>query len=374
MRPRILLFLCAVPLVAGCVARTLTYQEVPASPETGTVRAASRAHLVDGSMVVLRQGFTIQGDSLTGFGIRYGVTRRDSMPFTAVPLDSVAGIEAYEEGVNAPATVALSILGTAAGVLGGAILAVAIFGSCPTFYADSAGTWVLEAEGFSYSIARLFEARDVDQLRTVRAGDSIIRIELRNEAAETHYINQLALLAVTHTDTESALPDPVGAPVAIGPVREAVMATDRSGQDLRPALGARDGVPVETHPTRLARASAADPADHIELLFTGLAGRDSVALVLTARSSLFTTVLLYDVMLGGQGPRAVEWIASDIERIDQGVTLGDWYHRVMGLRVSVAEHGAWRHVAWVGDPGPIAWKDMAVMLPAAGDKIGRAHV
>jgi hypothetical protein len=44
---------------------------------------------------------------------------------------------------------------------------------------------VLHAEAFSYSIAPLLEARDVDRLATQPDADGHLRIEVRNEALET---------------------------------------------------------------------------------------------------------------------------------------------------------------------------------------------
>src|SRR5678809_654746 len=93
------------------------------------------------------------------------------------------------------------MLATAATMAPGVGLACALdpkcFGSCPTFYRDSAGTPVLEAEGFSYSIAPLFEARDVDRLRARPGSDGKLALEVRNEAFETHFLNHLELLEAT---------------------------------------------------------------------------------------------------------------------------------------------------------------------------------
>lgn len=76
---------------------------------------------------------------------------------TALPLDSVAGMEAYRDYVRPIETVVVSTLATAGTIVGGALLAVAIFGSCPTVYADSAGTrrgLALSARAGAHSLAR----------------------------------------------------------------------------------------------------------------------------------------------------------------------------------------------------------------------------
>jgi hypothetical protein len=92
-------------------------------------------------------------------------------------------------------------------------------------------------------------------------------------------------------------------------------------------------------------------------------GADSVAIVLRMRNSLLTTVLLYDVMLRDQGARAIDWLGADLERLPDVVGLGAWYQREMGIHVEVEEDGTWREVGRIGDSGPIAWEDVALMVP-----------
>jgi len=365
--------LLASPLAAviatACIFGTTVTHEVRLLPDTTVVHSPAKAHLLDGSVVRLPKGFVLEGSTITGDGVRYGPTLRDSTLFRSVALDSVAGVEAFDFHVNGAATAVGSLGGLVLGSVAAAGLAVAIFGSCPTFYADSAGTPVLEAEAFSYSIAPLFEARDVDALSFARADGGVLRLEVRNEAAETHYINQLALLKVDHEANEQVLPDQRGIPLAVSALAQPVRARDRAGRDVRAVLMATDGNPFSSDSARLAAATADDPRDYLDLDFAVPDHADSVTVALWARSSLFTTVLLYDAMLAGQGARAIDWIGHDLARIDNALALGRWYVNAMGLHVSVREDGAWREVAWIRDVGPIAWKELGVMVPAHGDSV-----
>src|SRR5512135_1417852 len=203
--------------IAGCTVYntpSVTDNPLPARTDSVYVDAPVKAHLTDGSTVVYSGTILIARDTIrtleTGTAMRYGLTLADSAPADALPLDSVVGMEIYENSVNGPASVMMTILGIAGTTVGAGALAVAIFGSCPTVYADSAGTQVLEAEGFSYSIAPAFEARDVDRLRSQPDPADTLRLEVRNEALETHYINQLALLEVRHVRDELVAPDASG--------------------------------------------------------------------------------------------------------------------------------------------------------------------
>ncbi len=83
------------------------------------------------------------------------------------------------------------------------------------------------------------------------------------------------------------------------------------------------------------------------------------------RSSLLSTVIFYDVMLGAQGAYAVDWIEEDLADIGTALQLGSWVHDNLGLslRIRGGKDSVTREVAKVFDPGPIAWKDVAVIVP-----------
>ena len=230
--------------------------ERPAAAGAPTfIKSPIKAHLQDGSTVVFRNGATVTRDSLTGEGRRYTVQNATSRVQDAVPMDSVVGVETFEARVNVAPTVVASLAGAAVAAVGGALLAVAIFGSCPTVYADTGATAELQAEGFSYSIAPLMEQRDVDPLRVRADSTGMVRLELRNEALETHYINHIELLAMRHAAGETIVPDQSGRPVLVSGFTPVGSATDRAGRDVRTALRSRDGALYATDPRIMRSAS-----------------------------------------------------------------------------------------------------------------------
>ncbi len=347
--------------------RTVNVESV-AKPATAappvSVTSAVKAHLTDGTTVIYRDGVVIARDTVKGTGLAYDLMLKSIGTVTVVPLSRVLAMENFQTGIDPAGTVlATAILGSLTAVAVAAV-GVAIFGSCPTAYWDSAGTQVLEAEGFSYSIAPLFEMRDVDRLRAQASPGGSVRLEIRNEALETHYINQLQLLEVRHARDEFVAPDPTGHPIAVRGLRAPLAATDRAGRNVLPSLVAHDGVVFRTDSATLARASATDPDDWIDLELPAPPAGDSAVLVLRLRNSLLTTVLLYDVMLGDRGARALDYVAEDLQRIGSATELGHWYVDHMGMRVSVWDGGTWRQTGRFLDTGPIAWKDLAVTVPA----------
>ena len=361
--------LVVVLLLTACtVYNTPQVSEVPRPglADSALVLTPVKAHLLDGSTVVFPRGIRVMhGMVSSAIGVahlRYGLNLKDSAWTSTIPLDSVLGFETFRDAVNTPASIGLTLLGTAGTVVGTAALAVAIFGSCPTVYTDSAGTPTLEAEGFSYSIAPLFEGRDVDLLHGTPDPAGAFRLEVRNEALETHYINQLGMLQVTRGPAETVLPSPGGAPLAVRDHIPPAAAYDRAGRDVRDDFAA-DGRAFSSAEAVLDRVTAEDATDAIDLTFPRPVGQDTAVLVLRMRNSLLNTVLLYDLMLRDPGLRSLDWVGRDLQQIGTAARLGEWYARNFGMRVAVRDGDRLREVGRVGDAGPIAWKDVAVLVP-----------
>ena len=109
----------------------------PVSPDDSVIVSTPvKAHLVDGSTVVFRDGIRVAGDTVWGVGTRYGLALRDSTAVTGLALDSVVGMESFRTEINALPTIAVSTLATFGAIAAGVAIACALdpkcFGSCPT--------------------------------------------------------------------------------------------------------------------------------------------------------------------------------------------------------------------------------------------------
>ena len=373
--PRAVAFALAFSVaLPACTFQALKVEPVASGPPA-TVKAPVKAHLKDGSTVVYERGVRVSTDALVGSGMRYDLSLRRSEPVERVPLGEVAAMETFRVEVKAAETVVFSLLATGAVALGGALLAVAIFGSCPTVYSSAGGRDVLEAETFSYSIAPLLETRDLDRLHATADAEGRVRLDVRNEALETHYINHLQLLEVRHAVDERVLPDAGGRAVVTGDLHPADQVHDRAGRDARSSLAAADGEAFGSVREAVARANAGDLEDWLDVSVPVPDRVEQVALVLRARSSLLNTVLFYDVMMARSGARALDWLGADLDRIGEAVELGRWVRRRLGLHVKVFRAGTFQEVARVPDPGPIAWRDVAVVVPVVpGERVARLRL
>jgi len=371
----------ASSLTLACIFQRVAIESEAIAPDQPrrVIVGSVKAHLPDGSTVLFDGGAVVANGVVQGRGQRFDLTLRPAGTVDQVLLDSVVALESFSTKVRPAETFLASTFGVLLGAaaIGGIAVAIACaidpkcFGSCPTAYSDSAGVAVLEAEGFSYSIAPLFEIRDVDRLQAQPDSDGMLRLQIRNEALETHFINHLELLAVDHAANELVVPDPRGAPVLVRDLMPPLRAVDRAGRDVRAPLAAHDGAFFTTDSVTLWQATGTDYLDHIDLTFTAPAG-DSIAMVFRMRNSLLNTTLLYDLMLGDRGTAAFGWMADTLATIGGAVSLGQWAMGRLGMEVSVADGPGFHAVGRIPDTGPVAWKDVALAIPAPHQ--GPVHV
>lgn len=374
--PLWLVIAAASLLLTSCIHtyNTVTPTELKADSLAAPtqVSAPLRLHLLSGGIVQFRDGALVSRTEVAGNGVRYSLSLRDSAEVGRVALDSIVGIEVFQSAtdhgksalVSVGATIGITVL-TIGGIVAIACLAdPKCFGSCPTVYTTSNdGTHVLEAELFSFSIAPLLEGRDVDRLGVAPDAHGRVAFDVRNEAMETHYINHLELIHAAHEAGEKVYPDERGFPVAVAQLQPVDRAVDSDGRDVRARLLAPDSTFFSSSSQRLGNVSLQALNDFIEISAPADARADSVAIVVRMRNSLLSSTLFYDVMLGRGGASALNWLGGDLQAIGSVTQLGRWYAQRMGLHVSVWDGARYVKVKRVPDTGPIAWKEIAVVVP-----------
>jgi hypothetical protein len=235
----------------------------------------------------------------------------------------------------------------------------ACFGSCPTFYAYDGEQDRLQAEGFSSSIARVLEARDVDALYHLIPKGRRVVVRMTNEALETHAVRFARLAVVPRPPGGRVLATQDDRFFGVAEFVEPNSCSSPEGAclDLVRAMDDR------------ARSSPADSLDlatreTIELEFAVPDGEHSLGLVLAARQTFVSTFLFYQTM-GYFGSNGGEWLAA-LERegeeaaaaaMGMATELGD-----VELWVARAD-GEWLPVGSYDEAGPIATDISMFTLP-----------
>ncbi len=169
-----------------------------------------KAHLKDGSIVILKDTWKIDTveNQITGKGQRYDYNRKlvnfgiQKIPFVEISLYETN--KKFRNNEDAK-IVGLCIL-TVANLAGTAICLSnpkACFGSCPTFYINENDNFhFADAEGFSNAITPSMEYADVDALNNKKITSKYFDLTMKNEALETHCINDVKLFAFPRLSDE----------------------------------------------------------------------------------------------------------------------------------------------------------------------------
>jgi hypothetical protein len=319
-----------------------------------------KAHHRDGSVHVF-DTWTVDEErrQVRGDGICLDA-RRDTIPgaFFVLDIDSVA---LFESNVltRSPALAPLTTMSVLSAAMTAYCLAnpKACFGSCPTFSTSEAEGWILQAEGFSASVAPALERTDVDALFRCRATGRRLTLTLTNEAMETHVIRwaDLLVLARPHGSRVFALDDGTFAradlllppATCVGP--EGDVTTLVSGFD------------------RQERVSAPDTSDlaareDIEIEFADVP-TGHLGLVVASRQTLLTTFLFYQTLayLGEEATSALGRLDA-AAYFDQGArTAGALLGRIEVLVPDADGH--WQVVGAIGETGPLATNVHLLRLP-----------
>ena len=309
-----------------------------------------KVHLNSGELIVLSSW--VQRDAtLAGDGTRYNLQREAThQAHYVLPLDSIALLEAEGRvGSRSSGLVGMVVWTTLWGVVTGACVAdpKACFGSCPTFYVATDSGETLAAEGFSASIARALEAKDLDALYAARAAGGAFTVRMRNEAWETHAVRSLAVLAAPRPADGRVLVSADGHFYPATRLR-APAACQADEGDCRVALRAVDGT------ERKSPADSTDLAAQETLELTFPAATGQLGLVLAARQSLMSTYLFYQTM-GFLGTKAGEALAA-LERGGHevaGRAMG--MARMIGrIEVVVWDGEEWTPIGVHDEAGPLA--------------------
>ncbi|HET6149785.1 MAG TPA: hypothetical protein VFH68_19760 [Polyangia bacterium] len=352
----------------GACGRTQPLQrQLVDTPIAAAVDARSKylkVHTRDGHLYVLTDWKLDDPHTLiTGSGRLMDVNRYQGPP--AKHQIQYAQVALLETNVQLSGQlVGMSVLTGASLVVTAACLLnpKSCFGSCPTFYVSDGQRPLLQAEGFSDSIAPSLEATDVDALFRARPQGRALTVRMTNEALETHVVRRVQVLAAPRPPGGRVFHAGGEALYQADHLRAPERCSDARGESCLDPLAAFDEREwmSRTDPDNLATR------EDVELAFAGDAQAPQ-GLVIAARQTFVTTFLLYQAF-AYLGSRATEALAT-LERGDRamGDRLRETQRLLGGIEVwtqAADGGGAWQRAGEVFETGPIATDVHLLPLPA----------
>ncbi|MCC6815266.1 MAG: hypothetical protein IT267_02520 [Saprospiraceae bacterium] len=303
-------------VIQSCVTNYFRYNYTDANSllhEANNIRTKPylKAHLKNGDVCILKDTWKIDTltNVLTSYGSKYNFNRiKISEGAISISLDSIAIFETNSKpkNPNAKSIITLSLLAGMDLVLGLVCLAnpKACFGSCPTFYINENDNFhYADAEGFSNAISPSMEYFDIDALNGKIGISNTFSITMKNEALETHCVNDVKLLAY---------PRKRGERVYQSPSNEFYLC--ENDFPLSQALAHEGNITdLLKFPDRQERFSLSDEnnlscKEEIILNFDKVENTNDLGLILNFRQTLLTTYLFYSSM-GYMGDKVSDMFA-----------------------------------------------------------------
>ncbi len=327
-----------------------------------------KAHMKNGDVYVFKNNNWKIDETKTmvaGDAIQYNFKRLVvAEKYFSVPINDVAIFETNEpiQNKDAGRVIALAIL-TGADLIGDLYCITnpkACFGSCPTFYYQRDNNInYANAEGFSSSICPSLEAGDIDALNNTEQTKGEFVLTMKNEALETHAVNQVKLFAV---------PRQKGHRIFNG--------TDDNFYDCRDIVGLTNASAQGTDITNDLQLiddreyySATDSSnlpekETVNISITNTRSENGAGIILNFRQTLLTTFLLYSAY-GYMGDEAGDMFANIETSSLLRKKLSNPYNILGGIDIMAWNNKAakWQLIQTIYETGPIARNLQFVPLP-----------
>ena len=325
-------------------------------------REVYKVHLKDGKLVVLKSFMVDENkQELSGIGAVYLPSREllgSKNSSVVIPFEDCVLVETnYYKNNNSgsPIFMVLATLGTTLPAIICLTDPKACFGSCPTFYLHQNDSLVLYAEGFSSSITKTMEEADLDNLTEieVKAAEKV-RLDMRNEAFETHYVRSADLIVVAKPSAGEVYKsindrfyqvDNLAFPISSGTLTDKALEVFKANDNKE----------------YISAASPTDLTEQEEHIFEFDGSYNSI--VVNHRQSLMSTFLMYQSM-AYMGEQTGHYMAQ-YERLSATVEFAppDIYDVLGGVEVLINDGYGWVEIGTIEERGPIARDAHLIKIP-----------
>ena len=352
-----------------------TYTDINAALHSDTSQTLFfKMHLKNGEVCLFDQwNINSTQDSVFGIGKVYNfnrvLSREGQVSFA---IDDIAIIETNQlqeiKSRDKGRVAALSIL---TGLNAAATIICirnpkACFGSCPTFYLDGKDyIHLASAEGFSSAISPVFEQKDIDALDYC-TNNRHFSLTMKNEALETHLVNELLLYAVPKKPEESIYQDRQNNFYRCGetlPIRQA-MVNNQNITSILKQMDEREYFSLSDSTNLLAK-------EEIYLEFDSVP-EGQLGVIVNFRQTLLTTFLLY-TGLSYMGDEFGEYFTKIETSPMMRMLIANPFKQMGGIQLSYwnENNASWEQFEELYETGPIAQNVQIAPLPGrlSGQKL-----
>ncbi len=322
----------------------------------------------DNTIILFPKGYVIRNSYIQGDGIvsNFG-TGKLIRGQIKLPLDSIAAMTSYKEttkDVRNFGSFLLGITGVPLTILGVYCISCpkCCFGSCPTVYTYDGEKYNLEAELFSECISRQLENSDIDLLKQSPINDTL-QLKITDEALETHYINKFEMVVAEHPAGTELYPAVNNKLLLVSAFIPPLSAVTKEGINIIKILKKDDNKYYRSGVKTVLELKKGSSLDWIDVKIPA-SKHKTVKMILKYRNTLLSTELLYDVVLGSQGIKAMEWTKEMNEEPGYAAQFKMLYDTFSGIQINLLENGNWKYCGKFKDAGPLNWKYIAAELPA----------
>lgn len=238
-------------------------------------------------------------------------------------------------------------------------------GSCPLIYTFDGDRYRFESETFAGAICRSLERTNNEALEHLAVVDGRYHLALTNQSPESHYVNEIGLLAADHPHGTRIIADERGALRTVGELQAPKRAYDFAGADALNVIKFRDGLFWSSDVSANDFKDTTDFRDGIICEFRKPHGASQAKLVIYGRNSELGYYALGQIF-SKRGPNKMDWYHQlNTNPAERGKLLS-WIRREGGLTVSVWNGTGWIEANWLADVGPRIESEKIITIDLSG--------
>jgi len=238
-------------------------------------------------------------------------------------------------------------------------------GSCPFIYAYDGSSYHLESETFADALCEGAERASYDVLYHLKPVNGELILKLTNERPETHYNNQVKLLAVDAEAGTKVIADNLGKIHTISNPVSPSTVVDFTNRDMSPSVLRKDGMMWESDLASKDFSRDADLRDGLILEFTKPVDAKTAKLVVTGGNTKLSAFAFEQLgrLLGDNALRWYQQLKQD--PLEREKALSFMANAGM-LHVQVWNNNRWIEYTSLLDVGPVLIKEQIAVLNIDG--------